>query len=131
MVKISHKNHIIFVGVSYRPPENTTREGEEFLDLLETHLEHILPLCKRTSLILTGDFNDRTHSWPSSHSDSGLGLAFYSLPDTFSLSQIVIEPTRNQNLLNLIITYNPRIVVNSGVLDPLDNLDHYPVFEII
>ena len=79
--------------------------------------------CTRnSSLILTGDFNDRTNSWHSSHSDSELGLDLYNLLNSFSLTPIIEESTRNQNLLDLIITSNPRLIVNSGVLDPIDNL---------
>ena len=41
---------------------------------------------------------------------------------------MIDEPTRNGNLLDLLITNNPRLVLNSGVLDPIHDLDHCPIY---
>ena len=54
--------------------------------------------------------------------------AFYTL----NLSQLISEPTRRTtstaNLRDLVITNNPQLVTESGVLSSFSNIDHLPVF---
>ena len=116
-LKLNIDNKIVYFGVCYRPPGQTNQEKTEFLDILESHLDQLLPLCNHNkSLILTGDFNDKTTDWHSPHYDSELGSDLYNLFNSFYLSQLIDEPTRNGNLLDLLITSNPRLVTNSGVI---------------
>ena len=119
----------LFFGVCYRPPGQNELDKSSFIDCVESHLEIITNLCGNSKqLILTGDFNDRTTSWHSTHDNSELGLDLYNLINALSLHQLINEPTRNENLLDLLITNNPHHILNSGVLDPIHDLDHCPIF---
>ena len=56
------------------------REKIQFSELLGAHLDYIILFCNEKShCILTGDFNDRTNEWHSSHSESDLRLDLYDL----------------------------------------------------
>ena len=120
----------VYFGVCYRPPGQTALEKANFLFDLETQLDEILPLCRgpNQTVILTGDFNDRTKDWHSPHNESELGQELYNLLNSFNLQQLIKEPTRKDNLLDLLITNNPRLIINSGVLDPIHDLDHCTIF---
>ncbi len=132
-LKLTINRNIIYFGTCYRPPGQTNQEKETFLEILESQLEDILSLCRNPyhTVLLTGDFNDRTTDWHSPHTDSELGPDLYNLINSFHLSQLITEPTRNSNLLDLIFTNNPRLITNSGVLDPIHDLDHCPIFAIL
>ena len=79
-LKLNINKKIIYFGVCYRPPGQSTPERTEFLTTLETHLEYILSLCRTSnhSFTLTGAFNDRTTDWHSLHTDSELGPDLYT-----------------------------------------------------
>jgi len=129
-LKFHLNNQTIYFGTCYRPPGQTDNEKTEFLDILETHLEQILSSCRTSNhtLILTGDFNDRTTNWHSTHPDSEIGTNLYDLLNSYYLSQLINEPTRNNNILDLLITNNPGLIIDSGTLDPLHDLDHLPIY---
>ena len=127
-LKLNSNAKTVYFGVCYRPPGQSIDDKTEFLDLLESHLDQLLPSCLNHPFILTGDFNDRTTDWHSPHPDSELGSDLYNLLNSFHLTQLINEPTRNGNLLDLLITNSPRLILNSGVLDPIHDLDHCPIF---
>ena len=129
-LKLSFGRNTVYFGVCYRPPGQSKIEIESFLETLELQLEKILGMCKtpNSTLVLTGDFNDRTSEWHSPHPSSELGPDLYNLLNRLYLSQLISEPTRMTNILDLIITNNPRQIIESGVLNPIDGLDHCPVY---
>ena len=124
---VNSKN--IFFGVCYRPPGQNDQDKSIFLEHLESDLDHVTNLCGNSKhLILTGDFNDRTTDWHSNHTNSELGQDLYNLFNALGLHQIIDEPTRNENILDLIITNKPQLILNHGVLDPIHDLDHCPIY---
>jgi hypothetical protein len=130
-LKLHFGKNIVYFGSCYRPPGQSNQDKTEFLEILENQLTDISSRNPNHTIILTGDFNDRTTDWHSLHTDSELGPDLYNLLNSFHLSQLIAEPTRNRNLLDLLITNNPRQIINSGVLDPIHDLDHCPIFGIL
>ena len=65
------------------------------------------------------------------HKDSDLGLEFYNLLHAHGLRQLISEPTRYSNLLDLLITNTPLAVLEHGVGDPLHDLDHCLIYGIL
>ena len=126
-IKINKKDCI--VGVCYRPPNQSTSEKDKFLNCLEEEISRLISTKSFINLFaLVGDFNDRCTAWESDHSESELGTSLVNMCNEFNLQQIITQPTREGNLLDLIITNNSCNIVSSGVMDPIDNLDHCPVF---
>ena len=49
----------------------------------------------------------------------------------FGLAQMVDEPTRNANILDLIITNIPNLIESYGVSDPINDLDHCSIYGVL
>jgi len=110
-------------GVFYRPPNQSTVTRDLTLDALRTQFDF---LCIRSKLpfFLLGDFNDRCVKWGSEHLESELGQSLAELVEEYNLEQVIDLPTRESNLLDLLITNCPNYVSRSQVTDSIDNLDH-------
>ena len=111
------------VGVCYRPPNQSALNRDIMMDALRTQFDF---LCSRTKLpfFLFGDFNDCCVKWDSEHLESELGKSLVNLVDEYNLSQMITEPTRNSNLLDLLITNRSDCISKVAVIDAFDNLDH-------
>ena len=114
-------------GVCYRPPNKDPIKIDFFINSLYASFD-IIGERHDHPFILQGDFNDRCQSWESNHDDSEIGLKLYDLLNSFNLSQIIVEPTRGINLLDLIITNKPNFILDHKVCDPFDNIDHCPLY---
>ena len=58
----------------------------------------------------------------------GLGNKLYNLINSTNLFQLISEPTRGNNLLDLIITNSPIHYFDYGTLPPLPDLDHCTIY---
>ena len=117
----------IIFGVCYRPPNQNTDERSFFLDGLHSVFDEVLDIIK-LPFILLGDFNDRCTSWGKDHKNSELKFDLVNLLKNFNFSQLINEPTRNDSILDLIITNCPGYIYKFGVDDPIKDLDHCPIF---
>ena len=75
-----------------------------------------------------GALNDKCTVWESGHLESDLGLKLVNLVKSCNLFQLINKPTKGDQILALIITDSPNYLIECGVLDPIDNLDHSPMF---
>ena len=119
----SNKNCII--GTCYRPPNQSGAEQKYFIDYLASCFETLENM--KCNFVLLGDFNDTCSSWNDNHSNSEIGLKLYNLTMQYQLTQLIDEPTRQDHLLDLLITNCSESMDAFGVGDPLDNLDHLPI----
>jgi len=117
-------------GVCYRPPNQSAADREDFLLSLAGQLDIILGASGQ-SCFLMGDYNDACEVWESDHANSELGLKLYNLIKENCLVQLITKPTRGNNILDLLITDCPEFVSEYGVLPPIDNLDHGPIYGIL
>jgi hypothetical protein len=111
------------VGVCYRPPSSK--------DANDRALYSLLSKVSKDRLIVMGDFNFPELKWsqPESLSDSHLFLK--CLNDNF-LEQLVDEPTRGNNILDLVITSDISIINSVTVGEPFETSDHQVIrFELI
>ena len=115
------------VGCCYRPPGQNLLAVNSFLLDLEQSIQSVLATNPHSVTIL-GDFNDRCTVWDSLHTNSELGNKLYNLITNNNLLQLISEPTRQNNLLDLIITNSPTHYFDFGVLQPLTNLDHCTMY---
>ena len=96
-----------------------------------TGLENVFILIvghSKIIVVLLGDFNDRCKSWIDDHITSELGHKLVNLLKHFNLSQLIYKPTRNENILDLIITDSPGFFTDVDILDPITGLDHNIIY---
>ncbi len=96
----------LHIGAYYKPHEKDKKSLEE----LEMSLSHIGN--NNESILLAGDFNFASWNWKdrilkSNCSYLALHYRFRDLLDDRGLAQLIEEPTRDKNTLDLIITSTP------------------------
>ena len=129
----------IFFTVLYRNPKNkaASAEFENFMQnftLLTTELRKAKPYA----LFFTGDFNAHSQSWYSEANTNTEGQLLDDLFTSLNLDQIISEPTHffrddcKPSCIDLIITDQPNLVLESGVRPSLDpSVKHQIVFSRI
>jgi Endonuclease-reverse transcriptase len=110
------------IGVCYRPPNSLSVNDRALFSLLNR--------ISKDRLVVMGDFNYPELKWsePESLSDSHPFLK--CLNDNF-LEQLVDESTREDNILDLVITSDDSIISNLSVGEPFETSDHQMIiFEL-
>ena len=112
----------VLVGVFYRPPSSD-------IDYLK-ELERSLSLIERTgnnlSILLLGDFNLPQIVWstPSPTCPDSLSSTFCAIIADYFLHQLVLQPTREQNILDLVFITAPELVKDLEICLPIGGSDH-------
>ena len=103
----------ILAGCCYRPPNS----GITWLDSFNSILSQV---CEQyQNILICGDFNYPNISWDSTESCNGVEeLRFIETLGDFFLSQLVTSSTRNDNVLDLVITNVPNLVHIMPTLQP-------------
>lgn len=104
----SYFDHIhCIIGACYRPPDSR----QDFVELLQEAIDSIFLKFPNCFLILGGDFNYPSINWSTLsvpvHPNRHEQLSFLRLLNYHNLQQLVQEPTRGNNILDLIITNHP------------------------
>ena len=115
----------ILVGVFYNPPGSNI---DALLQLRET----LAAVPESSNILLCGDFNLPTINWgpnpPSVSTSNSAANILCDIVDDFNLSQLVLEPTRLDNILDLLLTNRADIVNDLVVADGLPGSDHDGIF---
>ena len=115
----------ILFGVFYNPPDSS---GSTLVQL-SSSLKAIINTS--TPIIISGDFNLPNIDWsetsPSPTTYSTKAHLLCELLDEFNLQQLVTEPTRNSNILDLLITNREDLIQGSKVVDGIPGSDHESV----
>lgn len=94
-------------------------------EYLDRTLEHLH--SPNTNIVLAGDLNVHHEDWLGSTKTTPAGEAAEELCALHCLSQHVTEPTRGENLLDLVLSDLPEDAVTTEVKDPLSSSDHASV----
>ena len=117
--------HPLFISAYYRPKE------DDQASLLELHksVENVRKKAKG-NIWLLGDFNFPKFTWlenqPNMNPDCSHKQTynlFHDFLDDFSFTQIVKEPTRYNNILDLFLTTNPTLIKSLACLPGLSDHD--------
>ena len=106
------------VAAVYRPPDTDTHRFENLLKFLHNKLNAGDP-DKFTEFVIMGDFNLPGINWSSSHSNtkqrssSNSNTLLLEFMENNLLSQYVTQPTRQRNILDLFLTNNPNLVLQT------------------
>ena len=71
-----------------------------------------------------GDFNPGHIQWTSLKSTGGEDQQFLFLIQDSFLTQHMLEPTRGENVLYIVLSSQKELVDNVKILEPLGNSDH-------
>ena len=119
----------LLIGVFYRPQITKLPEHDYLMKLHESlgKIDH----TKRQQLWLAGDFNLPGIHWPTQSTipggyKPGLSKEMINMVSDIGLEQMVIEPTRKGNILDLFLTTHPSLVEKSVVLPGMSDHDGIP-----
>ena len=125
-VHLSAKFHISII-CAYLPPNLSH-------DLYHRSILHINDICSQGgSIILLGDFNLPSINWSdmiSGHDTKS--VEFFDLCSDHGFSQLVVEPTRRGNILDLVLCNDYTLISGVEVSVPFGTSDHNSVsFSIV
>ncbi len=113
-------NKKIMVGIVYRPPKQLRTD--------DTALhEEIQSTIRNKNAIIVGDFNCPNINWNSMHEDQEGSWLNEMVEDSF-LSQIVTQPTRWNNILDIALTTDTDLISDCEVGEILSGCDHHMIW---
>ena len=108
---------ILLINV-YRSPDSTTENFAEVLDALKETANNF-SVCP--NIIMTGDFNFPGINWlhgeaSNRQTESSTQSLFVNFMNELFLTQLVDRPTRQRNILDLILTNNDELITEVDIL---------------
>ena len=133
VIELKFRRKSIFYTILYRSPafSHNSPEFVEFLNnfkKLHTEISAEKPLA----MLFTGDFNAHSMSWWPAGNNTPEGIKFDDLFSSLGLYQLISEPTnfepnKNPSCIDLIVTDQPNIVLESGTRPSLDPYCHHQI----
>ncbi|CAM4567914.1 unnamed protein product [Leuciscus chuanchicus] len=116
---VALKTRTLLIGAIYRPPSASC----DILDYLDKNTFSVMDEYRAQSVML-GDFNVHHHEWLGSNKTDTAGRRASQLTNCLGLDQIVMEPTRGDNILDLVLSDTP---ATTTTLAQMGSSDHNPV----
>ena len=133
VVELNFGRKKIFFTVLYRSPsiKSNSPEFENFLRNFKT-LNDKIQAEKPYASFYTGDFNGHSKMWWSDGDTTPEGEKIDELLTELNLSQVIDEPTnftpgKNPSCIDLLITDQPNLILNSGTRSSLDPKCHHQI----
>ena len=106
----------------YRPPSSDI----DYLKELDRSLSLIERSGNYLSILLLGDFNLPQIVWstPSPTCPDSLSSTFFAIIADYFLHQLVFQPNREQNILDLVFITAPELVKDLEICQPVGGSDH-------
>ena len=114
--KIVSGNSKLTIGLVHRSP-NINEEDN-------TKIQNAINEVSKGECIIMGDFNHGHIQWKSLESTGGEDQPFLFLIQDSILTQHVLEPTRGDNVLDIVLSSQKELVDNAKMHQPLGNSDH-------
>ena len=108
----------LHIGVCYRSPNKSIFPDNSSL------LRDLLQEVHHRNFILMGDFNYSDIDWSILQAKSADSQLFVDTLEDCFLAQHVSEPTRQSNVLDLVITSEPTMIDVVNVQEPFGSSDH-------
>ena len=122
-VSIRKNNSEILILAVYRPPHRCTQDDESLYSAMTQ-------MIRDKTCIIIGDLNCRNINWDNREGDAEGERLLGFAADNF-LQQKVREPTRGNNILDLVFTSDGDLVQNARTREHLASSDHLIVeFEV-
>ena len=120
---IVSRNSTLTVGLVYRSPNINTDENEK--------IQNAIKEVSKRDCIIMGDFNHGRIQWNSLQSTGSEDQKFFNLVQDSFLTQHVLEPTRDENVLDIVLSSQKEFIDNVRICEPLGCSDHNHIFFII
>ena len=117
---ITLQSQKLLVGAIYKPPN----ANNDVIDYLDSNTLLKMDEFGAHSVMLIGDFNIHHEEWLGSHNTDAAGRKTLEVANCLGLEQIVKEPTREDQILDLALTDLP---ASSTTFAKLGTSDHNPV----
>ena len=114
--KIVSGNSKLTIGLVYRSP-NINEEDN-------TKIKNAIKEVSKGDCIIMGDFNHGHIQWNSLESTGIEDQQFLFLIQDSFLTQHELEPTRGENVLDIVLSSQKELVDNVKIFEPLGNSDH-------
>ena len=123
----------VFFTVIYRSP-SAKHNSPEFIDFTNNFKNLYTKLTNENpyATFFSGDLNGHSEFWWPSGDTTAEGRELEELLSSLNLSQIISEPTnftpnKNPSCIDLIITDQPNLVLDSGTRPSLDDKCHHQI----
>ena len=116
-------NSTLTVGLVYRSPNISTDENEK--------IQNAIKEVSKRDCIIMGDFNHGRIQWKSIQSTGSEDQRFLNLVQDSFLNQHVLEPTRGENVLDIVLSSQKEFIDNVRICEPLGCNDHNQIHFII
>ena len=116
-------NSTLTVGLVYRSPNINTEENEK--------IQNAIKEVSKRDCIIMGDFNHGRIQWKSLQSTGSEDQKFLNLVQDSFLIQHVLEPTRGENVLDIVLSSQKEFIDNVRICEPLGCSDHNQIYFII
>ncbi len=115
-VEITHNNKKLIIATVYRPPKVQAVDDTALYDEIQS-------LIQSKNAIVIGDFQCANVDWRLLIGDQERSRFIIMVEDSF-LTQVVTQPTRQNNILDLVLISDPDLVRNCEVEEKLGGSDH-------
>ena len=133
VVELKFGRKKIFFTVIYRSPsvKHNSPEFDEFLKKFKT-LHSNIQAEKPYANFYTGDFNGHSQIWWSDGDSTPEGKKIEEMFSELNLAQVISEPTnftpgKNPSCIDLLVTDQPNLILNSGTRPSLDSKCHHQI----
>ncbi len=116
-VEINTKSNKITIATIYRPPKSQAADEIALY-------EEIKSVIQNKQAVIIGDFSCPNNDWASMNGDRE-GNRFIEMAEDAFLTQTVTQPTRENNIFDLVFTSDPDLVRDLKVDEKLGGSDHY------
>ena len=116
MNKIFSGNSTLTIGLVYRSPNINEDDN--------TKIQNTIKEVSKGECSIIGDLNHGHIQWKSLESTGGEDQQFLFLIQDSFLTQHVLEPTRGENVLDIVLSSQKELVDNVKIHEPLGNSDH-------
>ena len=133
VVELKFGRKKIFFTVLYRSPsiKHGSQGFKDFLDNFNS-LHSSIQSENPFGVFYTGDFNGHSELWWSKGNTTPEGKSIEELLTSLNLSQVISEPTnftpnKNPSCIDLLVTDQPNLILDSGTRPSLDPLCHHQI----
>lgn len=113
----------LLIGSCYRPPDCY----HSFVDDLWSSITQASKLCRTDAIYIFGNFNFPEVDWIHLSSSCHNSTEFINRALDFNVFQIVTQPTRGSNILDLILTTVPETV---GIILNIDGFSDHSLLQV-
>ncbi len=118
-VELTNRNKKVTIATVYRPPKQQPTDDAALYEEIQTTI-------RNKKAVVIGDFNCPNISWNLMHGDKEGNRLVEMVEDSF-LSQLVTQPTRGNNILDLVLTADTDLISECEVGEVLSGCDHHMI----